>query len=48
MGDIFHTGIRFYTDGAGSWAELSNMPNASVETGDGNGWGHLMEVKTVK
>lgn len=48
MGDIFHVGIRFYTDGAGSWAELSNMPNASAETGDGNGWGHLMEVHTVK
>ena len=46
IGDTFHTGIRFY--GNGGWGELSNMPNASVAEGDGNGWGHLMEVKTVK
>lgn len=45
MGDIFHTGIRFYCNG---WDEFSNMPNASVDDGDGNGWGHLMEVATVK
>ena len=48
MGDVFYTGIRFYTNGAGSWAELSNMPDASVETGDGNGWGHLLKVTTAK
>lgn len=47
MGDVFYTGIRFYTDGAGSWAELSNMPNSSVEV-DERGWGHLMKVTTVK
>jgi hypothetical protein len=45
MGDVFHTGIRFYY---GGWNEFSNMPNTSVAEGDGNGWGHLMEVKTVK
>ena len=48
MGDVFYTGIRFYTDGGGSWEELSNMPNASMNDGDGNGWGHLMKVTTVK
>lgn len=48
IGDVFYTGIRFYTDGAGTWAELSNMPNASVEEGDGNGWGHLLKVTTSK
>jgi len=46
MGDIFHTGIRFY--GNGGWGELSNMPNSSVEDGEGNGWGHLLEITTVK
>ena len=45
IGDTFHTGIRFYY---GGWNEFSNMPNSSVADGDGNGWGHLMEVKTVK
>ena len=46
MGDVFHTGIRFY--GNGGWGELSNMPNASVEEGEGNGWGHLLTVTTAK
>ena len=45
IGDQFYTGIRFYFAG---WNELSNMPNASVDEGDGNGWGHLMKVTTVK
>jgi hypothetical protein len=46
MGDVFYTGIRFY--GNGGWGELSNMPNSSVEEGDGNGWAHLLKVTTVK
>lgn len=46
MGDEFYTGIRFY--GNGGWGELSNMPNSSVEEGEGNGWGHLLKVTTVK
>ena len=46
MGDEFYTGIRFY--GNGGWGELSNMPNSSTEEGDGNGWGHLIKVTTVK
>jgi len=46
MGDVFYTGIRFY--GNGGWGELSNLPNASAEEGDGSGWGHLMKVTTVK
>lgn len=45
MGDVFHTGIRFYWNG---WDEFSNMPNASVDEGEGNGYAHLMEVTTVK
>lgn len=45
IGDIFHTGIRFYGPG---WDELCNMPNASIDEGDGNGWGHLLEVATNK
>ena len=45
MGDVFHTGIRFYGYG---WSELSNMPNTTIEEGDGNGWGHLMKITTVK
>ena len=45
MGDVFYTGIRFYGYG---WSELSNMPNTSIEEGDGNGWGHLMKITTVK
>ena len=46
MGDVFYTGIRFY--GNGGWGELSNLPNASADEGEGNGWGHLMKVTTVK
>lgn len=45
IGDEFYTGIRFYFSG---WNEFSNLPNTSVEEGDGNGWGHLMKVTTVK
>ena len=45
MGDVFYTGIRFYGYG---WSELSNMPNTSVDDGDGNGWGHLLKVTTAK
>ena len=45
MGDVFYTGIRFYGYG---WSELSNMPNTSIEEGDGNGWGHLLKITTVK
>lgn len=45
IGDTFFTGIRFYY---ADWSEFSNMPNVSVSEGDGSGWGHLMEVKTVK
>lgn len=48
MGDIFYTGIRFYTTYTGSWEELSNMPNSSIDEGDGNGWGHLLMIQTVK
>lgn len=44
IGDVFYTGIRFY---GYDWAELSNMPNSSVEV-DERGWGHLMKVTTVK
>lgn len=47
MGDVFYTGIRFYMNGGGSWEELSNMPNSSVEEVE-NGWGHLMKVTTAK
>lgn len=46
MGDVFYTGIRFY--GNGGWNELSNLPNSSIDEGDGNGWAHLMKVTTVK
>lgn len=45
MRDNFQTGIRFYDPG---WGELSNMPNVSSDEGDGNGWGHLLDVKTNK
>ena len=54
MGDEFYTGIRLYyktyneTKEKWEWTELSNLPNASAEEGDGNGWGHLMKVTTVK
>ena len=46
-GEIFYTGIRFYWNGSGSWEELSNMPNSSVEEVE-NSWGHLMKVTTAK
>ena len=45
MGDVFYTGIRFYGYG---WSELSNMPNTSVEEGEGTGYAHLMKITTVK
>ncbi|MBO7071225.1 MAG: hypothetical protein J6W09_08035 [Bacteroidales bacterium] len=45
MGDVFHTGVRFYGP---AWAELSNLPNSSAEEGDGKGWGNLLEVTTSK
>ncbi len=45
LGDVFHTGIRFYGP---AWDELSNMPNSSVDEGEGNGWGHLLEITTDK
>ena len=50
MGDVFYTGLRFYgmCGGNSYWGELSNMPNSSIEEGQGNGWGHLMRVTTVK
>ena len=41
IGEVFQTGIRFYTAG---WAELSNMPNDSEYA---NGWGPLLEVRTI-
>ena len=45
IGDVFYTGIRFY---GYDWGELSNMPNTSIEEGDGKGWGHLLKVTTAK
>ena len=45
MGDVFYTGIRFYGYG---WSELSNMPNSSIDDGEGNGWAHLLKVTTAK
>ena len=30
------------------WGELSNMPNTTIEEGDGKGWGHLLKVTTAK
>ena len=45
IGDTFYTGIRFY---GYDWGELSNMPNTSVEEGDGKGWGHLLKITTAK
>ena len=54
MGDVFYTGIRFYylvwnvDKNKDEWTELSNLPNTGTEEGDGNGWGHLMKVTTVK
>ena len=45
IGDVFYTGIRFY---GYDWGELSNMPNTSIEEGDGKGWGHLLKITTAK
>ena len=45
IGDVFYTGIRFY---GYDWGELSNMPNISIEEGDGKGWGHLLKITTAK
>ena len=45
IGDVFYTGIRFY---GYDWGELSNMPNTTIEEGDGKGWGHLLKVTTAK
>lgn len=45
IGDVFYTGIRFYGNG---WGELSNMPNTSVDEGEGKCWGHLLKVTTAK
>ncbi len=49
MGEVFQTGIRFYTP---DWGELSNMPNSTPNpdseiSGEQKGWGHLLEVHTV-
>ena len=50
MGDIFYTGLRFYgmCGGNSYWGELSNMPNSSIKEEQGNGWGHLLRVTTIK
>jgi hypothetical protein len=51
MGEVFQTGIRFYETTVGNpghWEELSNLPNTSIDEGDGSGWGHLMTVNTIK
>ena len=48
MGDEFQTSLRFYTNGGGSWDELSNMPNSSIDEEAGNGYGYLMRIKTNK
>lgn len=46
IGNVFHTGLRFYT---ADWSsELSNMPNAAITEDNSHGWGHLLEVTTVK
>jgi len=50
MGNTFQTGLRFYhieNDEDGTWAELSNMPNLSLDESD-NGWGHLLNITTDK
>ena len=48
MGDDFETSLRFYTDGGGSWEELSNVPNSSIDEEQGNGYGYLMRIHTNK
>ena len=45
MGDVFHTGIRFYT---APWGELSNMPNGAINDDNPKGYGHLLEINTAK
>lgn len=45
MGDTFQTGIRFYTNG---WGELANMPDGAVTDDNTGGYGHLLNVTTVK
>ena len=45
MGDVFQAGVRFYTP---DWGELSNMPNGAVTDDNPKGYGHLLEVNTVK
>ena len=45
MGDTFQTGIRFYT---ASWGELGNLPDGAVTDDNTKGWGHLLNVTTVK
>ena len=49
MGEIFQTGIRFYTP---DWGELSNMPNAAQNPdseikAEQKGWGNMLEIHTV-
>lgn len=48
MGDIFQTGIRFYSTVSGSWEELSNMPNSAITEDNPNGYGNLLEIATIK
>lgn len=45
MGDTFQTGIRFYTS---DWGELGNMPDGAVTDDNPHGYGHLLNVTTVK
>lgn len=44
MGEVFQTGIRFYTAG---WKELGNLPDGAVTEENAKGWGHLLNVTTV-
>ena len=49
MGEVFQTGIRFYTP---DWGELSNMPNTAPNPdseikAEQKGWGNLLEIHTV-
>lgn len=44
MGDVFQTGIRFYSNG---WAEFSNMPNSDMDSETG-GYGDLLQVEFIK
>lgn len=45
MGETFQAGIRFYTN---TWAELGNMPDGAVTEDNTGGYGHLLNVTTVK